>query len=395
MTSLRQPLRRVLRAGLDDVAVERVWRRIERRRDAAALPRRARVPAVWAVLLPAAAVLCLALVFAHRPASVVPGPLRLADGSEFHVTASAPGGSYSAVFDDGSMVTLSGGARLEALENDGHAFVTLLTNGAALFDVQPNGPRRWSIECGLATVEVVGTRFGIERDHSCVRVHVEHGVVLVRSERLPDRVQKLTGGGSLEVSDAPSIPPPSANEPEPSSTPRRASVGIASTETDRDKPKSTGATEWRELARRGAYERAYGLLGSEGLRQISESGTVDDWLQIADVARLSGHPGDAVAPLARVASEHPDDPRAPLASFMLGRLELDALGDAPRAAEAFRRAIALGIPKSLLEDAHARLVEACARAGDREAARRAAAEYTARFPGGSRASDVARWVNVE
>jgi hypothetical protein len=78
---------------------------------------------------------------------------------------------------------------------------------------------------------------------------------------------------------------------------------------------------------------------------------------------------------------------------MLGRVELDALGDPARAAEAFRRAITLGIPQGLLEDVYARLVEACARAGEREAARQAAAEYHARFPEGSRAAAIARWAS--
>jgi transmembrane sensor len=387
----------MLRTGLDEVAVERTWRRIERRRDATFLPRRPPLTARgrWVLLSFAAAALG-SVLFALAPRPGAPGPLHLADGSSVRFLAAPPGAARSLVFDDGSMVTLSPGARMETLENDGRAFVTLLSDGVAVFDVQPNGPRRWSVECGLATAEVVGTRFGLERAASVVRVHVEHGTVLVRSDRLRDRVRKLTDGQSLEVGDAASVPVASASaSPAAAVAPAAATntaPGAPSATTDGASP-SSAAGEWRDLARRGAYAQAYGALGGDGLRRVSETGKVADLLAVADVARLSGHPGDAVVPLARVVREHADDPRAPLAAFMLGRLELDALGDAPGAEDSFRRAIALGVPSGLLEDAYARLVEACARAGDRHGARLAAAEYAARFPRGSRASVVQRWVS--
>ena len=64
------------------------------------------------------------------------------------------------------------------------------------------GPRRWQIECGLATVEVVGTHFDVERSPGRLRVAVARGQVLVRGERVPDRVRRLAAGEALEVTDA-------------------------------------------------------------------------------------------------------------------------------------------------------------------------------------------------
>ncbi|MCZ7686579.1 MAG: hypothetical protein M5U28_50660 [Sandaracinaceae bacterium] len=63
-------------------------------------------------------------------------------------------------------------------------------------------------------------------------------------------------------------------------------------------------------------------------------------------------------------------------------MELDVLSRPERAARAFSRALALRLPPRLREDARARLVEAHARAGDREAARRAAEAYLAEHPSG-------------
>ncbi len=112
-------------------------------------------------------------------------------------------------------------------------------------------------------------------------------------------------------------------------------------------------------------------------------------LALADVARLSGHPREAVEPLRRVARS--GDGRAPLAAFTLGRVELGELGNPASAAASFELALRLGLPAGLREVAHARLVEAHARAGHVAEARRWAGAYAQSFPNGRHAAAVQRW----
>ena len=150
---------------------------------------------------------------------------------------------------------------------------------------------------------------------------------------------------------------------------------------------------WKELARHGQNAKAYDELGSGGVERAAQGATVDDLLILADVARLSGHPREAVKPLERVVHEHAADPRASLAAFMLGRVELDSLGAPAAGAAAFERAITLGIPGGLAEDAYAGVVESRAKAGDLAGARAAASEYLARYPRGRRAEEVKRWAS--
>src|SRR5690606_2313806 len=119
--------------------------------------------------------------------------------------------------------------------------------------------------------------------------------------------------------------------------------------------------------------------------------SVDELLLLADVARESGHPEEAAEPLRRVLSSFASDPQAALAALTLGKLELETLHRHLAAAAAFERAIELGLPAALQEQAYARRVEALARAGDRDAARRAAEEYRARFPAGRYLSNVDQW----
>jgi len=247
------------------------------------------------------------------------------------------------------------------------------------------------LECGLATVEVVGTRFTVERTARLVRVSVERGIVIVRGERVRDRVQRLTAGQSLEVDDgsvsaqAPSArgEAPQASVPAPFAPVRTPSISAA--------PYAPSSHEWRGLEQSGDHAGAYAELGPAGIASAATGASVGDLLALADVARLSGHPADAVGPLTRAITEHPEDPKAPLAAFTLGRLQLDALGHPALAADAFTRALALGLPQSLQEDAYARLVEARARAGDSAEAAAAAQEYERRFPSGKRLAEVHRW----
>ena len=191
----------------------------------------------------------------------------------------------------------------------------------------------------------------------------------------------LDRGPRLEVRDAPAL---GSASPEPSTPAPRTAP-----------PDAVGASEllWREEAARGHHAEAYRLLGSSGIeREVGRAASSEDLFTLADVARLSGHPERARAPLLRLLELYPRDARATLAAATLGRIELD-LGQPASAARAFERALALGAPLALEEDLRARLVESWTRAGDRQAARAAGENYRQRFPDGRRKAEVERWLS--
>ena len=119
--------------------------------------------------------------------------------------------------------------------------------------------------------------------------------------------------------------------------------------------------------------------------------TVDDLLALADIARLSGHAGEAVPPLERIVAVHAGDARASLAALTLGRIELTSLSNPHAAVGPLRSALALGIPRELEGDTHALLVEALGRDGDLEGARAAFEVYVARHPTHPKRAGVTRW----
>jgi transmembrane sensor len=80
--------------------------------------------------------------------------------------------------------------------------------------------------------------------------------------------------------------------------------------------------------------------------------------------------------------EHPQDPRAPLAAFTLGRLLLNELDRPREAAAAFHEAQVRAPRGQFAEDALAREVEAWKQAGESARSRAAAETYLERYPVG-------------
>jgi transmembrane sensor len=244
--------------------------------------------------------------------------------------------------DDGSRIALAAGALLHVLGNDGAQFVTLLEGGTARFEVTPGGPRRWTIETALATIEVAGTIFTVESSPDRLVVAVERGLVIVRGDRVPGRLARLSAGDRLAIEPSP-LPEP---EPEPEPV----------------KPRPPPRTV------------------------SPPPPTLDDLLAEADRLRAAGRHTAAADLLEHAVDADPDHPAAGLASFTVGRLALDVLDQPDRAAAAFARVIDRGRPAALLEDAHARRAEALLEAGRRDDAAAAIDAYERAFPASPRAA---------
>jgi len=291
-------------------------------------------------------------------------------------------------FADGSSVELMGAMSSVEIGLISASYTELvLVKGSARFDVAHRPERRFAVRAGDARVEVLGTRFVVERADQRLRVAVERG-----------RGRAIWPGGEriLSAGEAAWLPPeggPSASmegrrdelEPRaaaPESTPEALAPG----------DRAARRTRFLELARRGDYSRAYGVLRED---PTVVTNSAEDLMLAADAARLSGHPERAPDYLRRITSEHRRDSRAPLAAFTLGRILLTQLGQPAEAERAFAltRELAPGGP--LCEDALAREVEAAERAGHQGRARSLAAEYSKRYPAGKRLDAVRRQGGLE
>lgn len=308
------------------------------------------------------------------------GPVRRAlEPSELVAEAQAPRPDRAPVLlalDDGSSVSRASiDARVTPLEVTPTTTKLRLQRGEARFEVAPQRERQFQVLAPGVTITVLGTAFRVALTTAGVRVTVEHGRVEIRC--WDQRTELWTGGQQL----CPATPPPASAPANPASA-----APIPQPSADPGPPRQRAATSWRTLAHEGDYQGAYSRLSAEGVNAVRDEPA--DLLFAADVARLSGHPGDAVTRLERVLQTHSADSRAPLAAFTLGRILLDELGRPREAAESFALARRLAPTGAMAQDSLAREVESWSRAGESRSAREKAKQYLDRYPEGRRVKAV-------
>lgn len=364
MSTIRGPLSRYLDASEDHAAIDRGVARLK------ASPRRPRRTRAWLAVSGVAAVAAaVALAIARTPG---PSELELASGAPL-VAIEARNAGQIVELSDGTRIELARGARIERLENDASRLVLRQEVGRVRYEVAPQGPRRFTIEAGLAAIEVIGTAFVIDRTTAGglerVAIHVEHGVVIVRGDRVPDGVVRLEDGARLIVGAE-----PHANVRTPSETAApvtiEEAVPVAVAPVPRERPARTSEPR------------------TQGPGEVSaaEDDRPDDaeLLARADSLRGAGRRDEAQALLEMVAARG-RAPHAALASFSLARL-LET-SDPAGAERAFERALELGLPAALHGSAWAHLAGLQGARGDLDRARESAERAIA---GGATGADLAR-----
>lgn len=233
-----------------------------------------------------------------------------------------------------------------------------LAAGAARFDVTHRPERAFRIQAGLVGVEVIGTRFRVERRGERAFVAVERGRVRVAwgndEKQLSEGEQGLfPPDRAVAKLDASPLP---TEEPLPDDVPRGESQPIS-------------------------LDKAVRALNAEQLFAAA-----DHW-------RKDGHPQEAVRALKELTQRFPHDGRSPLAAFTRGRLLLENLRQPAEAARAFAQARSLaGGSSALAEDALAREAEAWSAAGSRTDAARSANQYVKLYPRGAHLKEVHRFI---
>jgi transmembrane sensor len=232
---------------------------------------------------------------------------------------------------DGSRLLLDDGAQVQMQVQTDESTVLEHREGRVRYEVSPDPVRSFVVQAGAYQVQVLGTVFVVEVGSERLRVEVERGTVAVIHGK---RVLELDAGEEIE------LPHREAAESEPLEDPPSKAT------------------------------------------KRSRRSTVDELLERADAARRSGRPRDAVELLTALVREHPRDPRAASAWFMLGRVQR-GLGHHAQAARAFRSAWKADPSPALAEDARAEEAMSWHEAGSIDWAIRAAHAYLERYPSGT------------
>ena len=124
---------------------------------------------------------------------VVPGLVRPADPLVYQTRDGAP---RSVTLSDGSRIDLGGGSRL--VVDASAPRLARLERGEALFHVQHNADRPFTVQTGDVAVRDLGTVFSVAHDRDAVRVAVAEGSVAVSR----DQRQLTLGPGQTAVATA-------------------------------------------------------------------------------------------------------------------------------------------------------------------------------------------------
>jgi hypothetical protein len=309
-----------------------------------------------------AAVMSVVLARSSEPKSLTAEGVSLAAG----VTLPLSAGPIR--FDEGSRIEALGSAQLEVVAHRPDRFVTLLVRGAIAVEVTPGGPRGWTVETDLASIEVVGTGFDVIRDDAGLEVRVRHGRVVVSGERVDGRIQRLSAGDVLRV---PAAAPrgAAAQDPAPSERPTVADTGAVGT--------TTAAQREATASPRGASPRAARVrtasvsappprapVASPSPRPspadvpreptpTAEPAPIDDVLDQFVALRADGAGDSAEALLRAAIAKSSDDAEAATLAFELGRWLSSRPGRSRDAVEALRLVDRPGAPPELVAAARA------------------------------------------
>ncbi len=294
----------------------------------------------------------------------------------------APAAQVQRFVDGSEVIPLSPDAELVAAVANVDRTVIRLENGAARFQVVAQRNRLFWVETVGCTVEVLpqGAGFLIGReDKNRFRVSVSRGEVNV----LCGRTQQLVGQGQSAL-----FPPESPKLGLDDAMVGKLPKPLSEPSHDAGSPHFERHANWRALAVESRFAEAYHQLKQESLA-IEALESPAELLLAADVFRMSLHPDEAELPLKLLLERFPEDARAAVAAFSLGRLFSEGNhNDYRRAAGYFAMVNKLVPGSSMVDDASVREIEAWMHAGDRPMARRRAEEFAQGHPSSERASEM-------
>jgi transmembrane sensor len=317
---------------------------------------------------------------------------------------------------DGSQIELARLSRLQVAVATPEQVRVVLARGALTADVVKSDTRVFSVTAGGYDVIVHGTKFQVAlvgSPNPALTVLVERGRVEVRRTGATSAGRFLNAGeGWAEPAVQGPAPAPAAPAtttevvapnaegtaaPAPvEAPPAKSGPSSAGSPPKGDAPSSGAppaasgapASDFTALIKARRYREAFDSLGEGGFPREVAAADARRLLELADVARLSGHPRDAAQALDRLRLSFRTDPRAGLAALELGRLRMDAFGDKRGALSAFDDAVTLSKAGAVREDAEARRVQVLEALGDLARCRSLRDAYLTRFPNGVHASSM-------
>jgi TolA-binding protein len=276
-------------------------------------------------------------------------------------------GPTMVTFSDESVAQLGERALVRVERDEVQEVRVAVTGGRARFSVTKNPARAFHVLIRGVDVSVVGTRFLVEDLGEGVSVSVEEGIVEVRAG---NELRRLSAGQSWRGNAISST----LVEPAPEADAELTELDISDVPLAKTRPASKKIPA-REVKKSLLTPPAPPL-------KISRS-TADELFSAGIEARRTGQASTAKAAWNRFLVEYPGDARAGLASFELGRIEMDINHNFSASLRAIQMALELAPEAAFAEDALARLVQLQDSHKNTAACKVAKARYVSRYPRGT------------
>jgi hypothetical protein len=298
-------------------------------------------------------------------------------------------GAASLRFSEGTEIDLGPASRGRVAEVSPNGARVVLADGVIHARVVHRARARWAVSAGPYVVEVTGTAFDVGWSPSVERLELSlhDGSVVVRGPSLHDGIrvaagQRLVANGRTGALELASL---FTSEPRPSGAAPAPSSATDAPSPQQPSPVSRAEQSWSNLVALGGFKAVVEAAEARGVESTLAHASLADLVALSDAARYLGRRDLArrglMAERARFASSR----EARGAAFLLGRVSDEA--GSPREA--------LGWYDTYLREAHGgpfaaealgRKLVVLVHLGDANAARAAADEYVARFPGGPHAA---------
>jgi transmembrane sensor len=298
---------------------------------------------------------------------------------------------------DGSTLSLDAQTRLRLLRDESQDVDVEIASGKANFDVTHVNGRAFRVHAGLVQVKVIGTRFEVARtprkEGTHIQVAVTRGVVEVQRLDAAGGTRRLNAGETWSAL----IPSRSVLQPEAPASDKTTGLGPGTAATKTVEAHAVAAQP--QLAEPDLFapadEHRSGRDDKRGARASAAGSSRDRTVSSAtlfkraNLARRTGQMHEAADAYAELLKRYPEDSRAGLVAFELGRIRMDALAQPRAAVDAFSFALRSSPRASFREDALARIVVANDQLGESEQCRSSREKYLKDFPNGVHALTLA------
>jgi hypothetical protein len=298
------------------------------------------------------------------------------------------GEQFPVEFSEGSRVLLGAESRVHVASVDPRGARVVLEHGSVQATIVHRADTQWAFEAGPFIVRVTGTELSVTWDPATERfeVHVDSGSIIVsgplleqgREVRRGERCAVQVREARLRVDRDPA---PIAASASAESAPAYEVTELPLLEPSAEPPAASLDSGWQDLARSGKHAEALAAAERLGLSSICGSGSAEDLMTLARVARHA-HRGEVADRALRSCRERfAGSSQAATAAFLMGRSSGPA-----QAAGWFAIYLQEQPSGPLAREAAGRLVESYQRSGNVEAARAAARRYLAAYPAGPHAA---------